>query len=243
MSWAWIKTATRYLPIRWLRRLIVRMNIRRKYGQSVIISPTADVSIHSKFEGMNQIHPRACFDGDLGFGSYVGPESVISGKIGRFTSIAPHVRCNAGRHPYTYPYVTTAPCFFSLNPNHSQNGSTFATSQEYNELAYADKGKKYVISVGNDCWIGEGAFIVGGTEIADGAVVLAHAVVTKNVPPYAIVGGVPAKIIGYRYSDDDINFLLRIKWWDNSLKWFETYWHLLNDFDKLKQYYESKNAD
>lgn len=203
----------------------------------------SNIRLRSNFEGMNQVHPRASFDGELGFGSYIGPESVINGKIGRFTSIAPCVRCNVGRHPYTYPYVTTAPCFFSLNPNHSQNGSTFATSQEYDELAYADKEKKYVISVGNDCWIGEGAFIVGGTEIADGAVVLAHAVVTKNVPPYAIVGGVPAKIIGYRYNDDDINFLLTIKWWNNSLTWFETHWHLLNDFDKLKQHYESKNAD
>lgn len=226
-----------------LIKIIKYLILKWKWRDKVKFGFSCNIGLHSNFEVMNQIHPRASFDGELGFGSYIGPESVINGRIGRFTSIAPQVRCNVGRHPYIYPYVSTAPCFFSLNPNHSQNGSTFATSQEYGELAYADKEKRYVISVGNDCWIGEGAFIVGGTEIADGAVVLAHAVVTKNVPPYAIVGGVPAKIVGYRYTDDDINFLLRIKWWNNSLTWFKTHWHLLNDFDKLKQYYESKNAD
>lgn len=226
-----------------LIKIVKYIILKIKWRDKVKFGFSCNIGLHSYFEGMNQVHPNASFDGELGFGSYIGPESMINGKIGRFTSIAPHARCNVGRHPYTYPYVTTAPCFFSLNPNHSQNGSTFATSQEYDELAYADKEKKYVISVGNDCWIGEGAFIVGGTEIADGVVVLAHAVVTKNVPPYAIVGGVPAKIIGYRYSEDDIKFLLKIKWWNNSLTWFETHWYLLNDFDKLKQYYESKNAD
>lgn len=191
---------------------------------------------------MNQIHRNVNFNGYLGFGSYIAPDSLIHGKIGKFCSIASHVRCNAGRHPYTYPYVSTAPCFFSLNKN-SQNGSTFATRQEYDEYAYVDQDKKRAITIGNDCWIGEGAFLVGGISIGDGAVVLAHAVVTKDVPPFAIVGGVPAKIINYRYSQEDIDFLLRIKWWNNSLDWFKTHWYLLNDFEKLKKYYASETVD
>ena len=65
----------------------------------------------------------------------------------------------------------------------------------------------------------------------------ANAVVTKDVPPYAIVGGVPAKVIGYRYDDETIQFLQKTKWWNNQPVWFEKNWRLLNDIDKLKEYF------
>ena len=61
--------------------------------------------------------------------------------------------------------------------------------------------------------------------------------VTKDVPPYAIVGGVPAKVIGYRYDDETIQFLQKTKWWNNQPVWFEKNWRLLNDIDKLKEYF------
>ena len=67
--------------------------------------------------------------------------------------------------------------------------------------------------------------------------VLAHAVVTKDVPPYAIVGGVPAKIIGYRYDEATIKWLLNVQWWNNPIAWFRAHWSLLCDIDKLKAYY------
>lgn len=79
--------------------------------------------------------------------------------------------------------------------------------------------------------------VIGGTTIGNGAVILAHAVVTKDVPPYAIVGGVPARIIKYRYDEETIDFLLRIKWWNNSIDWFKQNWRLLTDIEKLKEYY------
>ena len=82
--------------------------------------------------------------------------------------------------------------------------------------------------------------LIGGVEIGDGAVVLSRAVVTKNVPPYAIVGGIPAKIIGYRYDEDTIRMLLRIKWWNNTEDWFKNNWSLLNDMDSFKKYFADK---
>ena len=97
------------------------------------------------------------------------------------------------------------------------------------------------VEIGNDVWIGEGAFLVGGITIEDGAVILAHAVVTKDVPPYAIVGGVPARIIKYRYDEETIAFLLRVKWWNNSIDWFQQNWRLLTDIEKLKEYYTHKH--
>ena len=70
------------------------------------------------------------------------------------------------------------------------------------------------ISIGNDVWIGRSAIILDGVSVGDGAVIGAGAVVTKDVPPYAIVGGVPAKIIKYRFDDHTIKRLLDSRWWD-----------------------------
>lgn len=228
--------------IKILKQTIKFIYLKWKWRGKLKFPWSANIELNSEFEGMNQIHPNTTFNGYLGYGSYIGPNSNLNAKIGKFTSIASSVICNAGRHPYTYPYVTTAPCFFSLNPNHTQNGGTFANVQCYDELSYADLDKTYPVIIGNDCWIGEGVFLVGGIKVGDGAVVLAHAVVSKDVPPYAIVGGVPAKIIRYRYSPEDIKFLLETQWWNNSKDWFKDNWALLNDINQLKRYYELKRS-
>ena len=70
------------------------------------------------------------------------------------------------------------------------------------------------VTIGNDVWIGANVCILPGISIGDGAVLAAGAVITKDVPPYAIVGGVPAKVIKYRFSEDIIKKLLKIKWWN-----------------------------
>ncbi|MDE6697283.1 MAG: CatB-related O-acetyltransferase [Muribaculaceae bacterium] len=216
--------------IKVLTQYVIRIKCRIKYGSSVKIASSSSISIYTVFEGMNQIHQNTVFNGFIGFGSYIGPNSNLNGKIGRFTSIGPLVRCNFGKHPYTYPFVSTAPCFYSLNKKKTQNGSTYATSQSFDEFSYVNEKKKYAIEIGSDCWIGEGVFFAGGITVGDGAVILAHSVITKDIPPYAIVGGIPSKIIKYRYSEEDIDFLLKIKWWNNSRVWFEKNWMLLNEF-------------
>jgi len=69
------------------------------------------------------------------------------------------------------------------------------------------------IVIGNDVWVGRGAFILDGVNIGDGAIVGAMSVVAKDVPPYAVVVGNPARVVHYRYSEDQIKKLLEIKWW------------------------------
>jgi len=86
---------------------------------------------------------------------------------------------------------------------------TFCTDSIFEELKRTQ--------IGNDVWIGARAIVLDGISIGDGAVIAAGAVVTKDVPPYAIVGGVPAKLIRYRFEDDVIQELLKWKWWDLSL--------------------------
>ena len=105
------------------------------------------------------------------------------------------------------------------------------------EFKFYDKKREIVNKIGSDCWIGLDVNLIGGIEIGDGAVVLSRAVVTKDIPPYAIVGGIPAKIIGYRYDKRTIDFLIHVKWWNNTPEWFKQNWYLLNDIDTFKQYY------
>lgn len=221
--------------MRIIKRFIQYITNKIRYSQLCRFNYSSNIDSNSKFEGMNQIHSNTTFKGTLGYGSYIGSNCSLSADIGRFTSIAPYVRCNPGIHPYTFPFATTSPSFFSLNPFHSQNGSTFATKQMFEELALYDKDRGIAVKIGSDCWIGEGAFLVGGIAIGDGAVILAHAVVTKDVPDYAIVGGVPAKIIKYRYDDNTIKFLQKIKWWNNTPEWLKNNWELLTNVEKLKE--------
>jgi acetyltransferase-like isoleucine patch superfamily enzyme len=216
-----------------LKRIVKYLYFKWKFRGKLKFNFSVNIGFHSHFEGMNKIYPNAIFFGEMGLGSYIGENCYLSGKIGRFTSIAPSVKQSTGRHPMTEPFVTTSPMFFSLM---KQNGNTFATEQRYEELIFADISKKYPIIIGSDCWIGEGAFIVDGITIGDGAVVLAHAVITKNIPPYAIVGGVPAIILKYRYDEETIRFLLDFKWWDKDIYWLRNNADLLCDINNLKKY-------
>ena len=186
--------------------------------------------MRSYFEGLNAIYSNSEFDGYLGLGSYISNNCNIYGKIGKFCSIAPYVKVITGTHPYTYPFTTTSPYFFS---NLKQNGKSLYDKSIFEEFKYAKDN--YPIIVGNDCWIGYGAKIISGIKINNGAVILAGAVVTKDVPAYAIVGGVPAKIIRYRYDEETINFLLEIKWWNKDITWLIANKELLIDIEKFKK--------
>ena len=217
-----------------IKQLLKRWILRLKWRGKLQLEQGCDIALQAQFEGMNKIYSHSSFGGILGYGSYIGHHSSLTAKIGRFCSISNHVICNAGIHPFQAPFATTSPCFFSLR---KQNGATFATQQMLNEIKTTDNEGAFDCEIGNDVWICEGVFINGGIHIADGAVVLAHAVVTKDVPPYAIVGGVPAKIIGYRYDEATIKWLLNVQWWNNPIAWFRAHWSLLCDIDKLKAYY------
>lgn len=206
-----------HLKLKWWGKL--------RFNSSVSIHPS------STFEGANSIWSGSYFKGKMGYGSYIMQDCSIEGNIGRFCSIAADVKVALGTHPIEAPYATTSPMFFSTK---KQTGSTFAKKQMFNEMHLP-------ITIGNDCWIGQRAFIVGGVTIGNGAVVLAGAVVTKDVPPYAIVGGVPAKIIKYRYDEETIDFLLEKEWWNMPIEWLKNNSELLCDINMLKQELQEKS--
>lgn len=205
--------------MRILQRIWNLIYIKLKYRKNrykIFIDVRSVVDKNSNFEGANRVGALARFSGEMGFGSYVNNKSVLSNvKVGRFTSIAANVTIVSGSHAYTKPYVSTCPSFFSTG---KQNGYSFVQGNKFNERRYADNQGHSVV-IGNDCWLGYGCSVIAGVTIADGAVVLANATVTKDVPPYAIVGGVPAKIIGYRYDEITINKLLKRCWWDKDIEW------------------------
>lgn len=192
----------------------------------------AIVSRRANLEGNNKIGKNTTFSGELGYSSYIGVNSSISGKIGRFTSIAEGCKVLHGMHAYTYPYASTSPVFYSMG---AQTMERFTDSQLFVEHKYADPIQKYNVVIGNDCWINSEVRIISGVTIGDGAIVLAGAVVTKDVPPYAIVGGVPAKVLKYRYDQDTIEWLLRVQWWNKDKQWLSEHWSAMNNIDVLKK--------
>lgn len=126
--------------------------------------------------------------------------SVVYAKIGNFCSIASNVGIGGGAH--MLDAVSTSPVF---NKGRNLFGTNFAN---IDFLPY-----KTTI-IGNDVWIGNRALILQGVTIGDGAVVGAGSVVTKDVEPYAIVAGNPAKVIRKRFDEETIEKLLELKWWD-----------------------------
>lgn len=196
---------------------------------------SSHLSHRCEFEGMNMVASGSCYYGKMGYGSFIGVNTHLNADVGRFTSIGPNVRVINATHPMKEPFVTTCPLFFSLDKSKSPQHETFAQRQMFEEFRYYDKEREIDIKIGNDCWIGEGVTFIGGIEVCDGAVVLAGAYVVKGVPPYAIVGGVPAKVIGYRYDEETIATLIKAKWWEKDLEWLKDNWKVMCDMDRFKK--------
>jgi virginiamycin A acetyltransferase len=136
--------------------------------------------------------------------------------IGKFCMIASHVTFIMNGANHLTDAVTTYPfAIFGSGWEGAMEGKT-----------YPSKGN---IVVGNDVWIGYNATIMGGVTIGDGAIIGTNSVVTKDVEPYSIVGGNPAKVIKKRFSDDEIQALLEIKWWDWEIEKITAHVQLLTD--------------
>jgi acetyltransferase-like isoleucine patch superfamily enzyme len=146
--------------------------------------------------------------GFIGAYTYVRHGSTLGGVrwIGRYCSISSHVAIGGGEHPTDW--LSTHP--FQYGDSSFVQRWSKPAEREHLDAPAQPPG----VAVGSDVWIGIRAVIARGVTIGDGAVIGAGAVVTKDVPPYAIVGGVPAKIIRYRFPPELIARLQRVQWWN-----------------------------
>jgi acetyltransferase-like isoleucine patch superfamily enzyme len=135
--------------------------------------------------------------------SYISHDTKICRTtIGKFCSIGPNSLIGGlGKHPTNL--ISTHPIFYSPTWHSS---ISFVRKQYYEEFAQT--------IIGSDVWIGANVTVLDGIEVGCGAIIAAGAVVTKNVPDYAVIGGVPAKIIKYRFTEKEIEKLLKLRWWE-----------------------------
>jgi acetyltransferase-like isoleucine patch superfamily enzyme len=149
----------------------------------------------------------------------MGHASILTGStIGKFCSIADNLQLIA-KGAHMIDWVTTYP---------------FRVMWKMDVPLHALPPHSPIV-IGNDVWIASNVKIKQGVIIGDGAVIATESFVTKNVPPYAVVGGNPAKIIKYRFSEDQISSLLKIKWWDWEDSKIKAHVHLLtsNNIDSF----------
>lgn len=139
---------------------------------------------------------------DTSWGKHSGcgfKSEIESVQVGNYVNIASNVKIGLRNH--IYENFTISDFFYKKGEELCPKNTSFPFG-------------KYMVKIGNDVWIGNGAIISQGVEIGDGAIVAAGAVVAKSVPPYAIVGGNPAKIIKYRFPKEVIDELMRLQWWN-----------------------------
>lgn len=219
-----------------------KMHYKKCYG--VHYGKKSKVDFTTRFTGKSDVSGRAInsviadktavygslISCELGEGSYIAPGSVLEyTHVGKFCSIGQQVYTVRGQHP-SEQWVSTSPSFFSLNP---ANHYCLTDAIRFQEYRYIDQKKETAVVIGNDVWIGNFVKIMEGVSIGDGAIIAAGAVVTKDVAPYSIVGGVPAKLIRYRFNLEQIDFLQRLKWWNKDESWRNRYSRYFDNVEEL----------
>jgi acetyltransferase-like isoleucine patch superfamily enzyme len=163
-------------------------------------------------------------DCDVGRYTYFAAHSQITNcRIGSFCSIGPDVTVGLGRHP-ARDYVSTYPSFYSPR---SAGRADFGVTTDFVE--------HLSVTIGNDVLISAHCLILDGVAIGDGAIIGAGAVVAKDIPDYAVAGGVPAKVIRQRFKAEQIEFLKRLKWWNKDFDWIRSYASFFCDINLLRE--------
>ena len=143
-------------------------------------------------------------ESEMGDYSYTARYADIAYSVlGKFVNVAAFTRFNPGEHPY-----------HRASLHHFMYRSSYFWPDEQDEQAVFDWRRSRPVRVGHDTWIGHGAIVMKGVTIGDGAIIGAQSVVTKDVAPYAVVAGAPARFIKWRHPRDIADRLQALAWWD-----------------------------
>ena len=157
----------------------------------------------------------------IGQHTYINENCLLdpnTAEVGSFTSISNNVKVGVAPHPHLF--FSTSPCFYSTNRGFVES-----------DIFDVKSAGKTVI--GNDVLIYSNSIVVAGVTVGNGAIIAGGAVVTKDVPDYAIVGGVPARILGYRFDERTINELLESQWWELDIETLKRFEHPCKDIDSF----------
>ena len=215
----------------------IRQHIHKtKYRKLCRFGHHTTVDSNCQFSGNNRIGNYSDFlNSTLGEFSYIGDKCFIKNTvIGKYTCIANGVVTVSGTHPTDF--VSVHPCFYSATRKPS-----YVQKSRFQEFGYLDPETKKSVYIGNDVWIGYGVTILEGVTIGDGAVIGACTLVNKDVPPYAIAGGVPFHIIRYRFDNDTVNQLLALKWWDKDNQWLINHAEYFDNSNRLFEQIKTEN--
>jgi acetyltransferase-like isoleucine patch superfamily enzyme len=204
-----------------IKKSRIKYNDNLYYSKSLIINSTLhnDITIlrkssiiNSEILGYNKIGANTGITNSLiGKFTYIGNYSQLNNvNIGNYCSIASYFKVGLGKHPTNF--ISTSPFFYSKTQHWNLSIITKYPFSEDNIVQTV---------VGHDVWIGENVIVMDGIKIGNGAILAAGSVVTKDVPDYAIVGGIPAKLIKYRFSEDIIFYLQNLKWWEKNIDWIK----------------------
>ena len=176
----------------------------KQLGETPLIDPTAQVRA-STLGRYTEVGPRTkLLEVEMGDYSYVVNDSDIAyARIGKFCSIAAMTRLNPGNHPT-----------WRASQSHFLYRASAYFPGEEDEVDFFQWRRDQQLTMGHDVWIGHGAVVLAGRSIGTGAVVAAGAVVSKDVPAYAIVAGVPARIVKWRFPEEIAARLQALGWWD-----------------------------
>lgn len=210
------------------------VRIRIEKSTNSIMKQKSYLNKGSVLEGKNYIGKQVCLSNTrVGFGSYVNDRGNLSNtEIGRYTSIGTDVSCLLGRHPVG-TLAAMHPAFYSTS---GALGYSYVNKNSFEEYTFIDREKHMQIVIGNDVWIGNGVCIKEGVTIGDGAVIGAGSLVLHDVEPYAVYAGVPAKKIRMRFSKEQVEKLLNLKWWDKGEAWITEHITDFEDVEKLLEH-------
>ncbi|MFW5394146.1 CatB-related O-acetyltransferase, partial [Yersinia sp. 2544 StPb PI] len=198
-----------------------KMSIKPNKSVSTIAKSAIVPHIDSEqFEHPVHIGPNCAVRSEkIGRYTFINANTIIFDmvEIGRFCTFARGCHIAAVEHPFHF----LSSSFYRISNNWFPDDPIHKAAAKIRNRPAPDRKRAIKTVIGNDVWFGANSLILKGINIGDGAVIGAGAVVTKDVPPYAIVAGNPAKIIKMRFDSETISKLICIKWWDLELSIIE----------------------